>query len=216
MFEDFYKNLNDASIVPVVALDDATKAVGLSRALYNGGIFAIEITFRTAAAEEAIRLISSKCPEMYVGAGTIINCKQAEIAVKAGAQFIVSPGYLDEVCDWAISNDIPYIPGVCTPSDIMKVLSKRINVMKFFPAEASGGIPMLKNLRGPFPQVRFMVTGGISLSNLESYAQEESVIAIGGSWICKSDMIDREDWDTISRLSSEAVTKIREYRLANK
>jgi 2-dehydro-3-deoxyphosphogluconate aldolase/(4S)-4-hydroxy-2-oxoglutarate aldolase len=216
MFEDFYKKLKDAAIVPVVALDDAKKAVGLSKALLKGGIPAIEVTFRTAAAEDAIKLIAKECPEMYVGAGTVINAKQAEIAVKAGAQFIVSPGYLEEVCDWAIANNIPYIPGVCTPSDVMNVLAKGIDVMKFFPAEASGGIPMLKNLGGPFPQVKFMVTGGIGPKNLEPYATAKSVIAIGGSWVCKSDKIESEDWDTITALSDEAVTKIKNYRLANK
>jgi len=216
MFENFYEKLEDAAIVPVVALDDAKKAVGLSKALYKGGIPAIEVTFRTAAAEEAIQLIAKECPEMYVGAGTVINAKQADIAVRAGAQFLVSPGYLSEVCDWAIAHNIPYIPGVCTPSDVMSVLAKGLEVMKFFPAEASGGIPMLNNLGGPFPQVRFMVTGGISLKNLESYAKAKSVIAIGGSWVCKSDMIENEDWETISTLSREAVTKIKNFRLANK
>ena len=216
MFNNFYEKLNDAAIVPVVALKDAKKAVGLSKALFKGGIPAIEVTFRTPAAEEAIRLISKECPEMYVGAGTVINAKQAEIAVKAGAKFLVSPGYLEEVCDWALAYQIPYVPGICTPSDIMNVLSKGIEVMKFFPAEASGGISMLNNLGGPFPQVRFMVTGGIGLNNLEPYAKSKSVIAIGGSWVCKSDMIENEDWETISTLSREAVTKIKNFRLANK
>ena len=216
MFESFYEKLEDAAIVPVVALNDAKKAVPLARALYNGGIPAIEVTFRTDAAEEAIKLISEECPEMFVGAGTVINAEQAETAVKAGAKFLVSPGYVEEVADWAISHKIPFVPGVCTPTDIMNVLLKGLDVMKFFPAEASGGTGMLKNLGGPFPQVKFMVTGGINLSNVEEYAATKSVIAIGGSWVSKSSYIENGEWDTVTKLSHEAVTKIKETRLANK
>lgn len=209
MFENFYEKLENAALVPVVALNDAKKAVPLSKALYKGGIPAIEVTFRTDAAEEAISLIAKECPEMFVGAGTVINAKQAETAVKAGAKFIVSPGFVDEVADWAIANSIPYLPGVCTPSDVMNVLLKGLDVMKFFPAEASGGTNMLKNLGGPFPQVRFMVTGGISPKNMEEYIKTKNVIALGGSWVSKSSLIDEEDWNTITNLSLEATDKIK-------
>ena len=215
MFEQFYEKLENAALVPVVALNDAKKAVPLSKALYKGGIPAIEVTFRTDAAEEAIKLIAKECPEMFVGAGTVINAKQAETAVKAGAQFLVSPGYVEEVADWAISNKIPYLPGVCTPSDVMNVLLKGLEVMKFFPAEASGGTNMLKNLGGPFPQVKFMVTGGISPKNMEEYIKTKNVIALGGSWVSKSDLIDNNEWDTITELSLEATTKIKDIKSAN-
>ena len=215
MFEQFYEKLENAALVPVVALNDAKKAVPLSKALYKGGIPAIEVTFRTDAAEEAIKLIAKECPEMFVGAGTVINAKQAETAVKAGAQFLVSPGFVEEVADWAISNNIPYLPGVCTPSDVMNVLLKGLEVMKFFPAEASGGTNMLKNLGGPFPQVKFMVTGGISPKNMEEYIKTKNVIALGGSWVSKSDLIDNNEWDTITELSLEATTKIKKIKSAN-
>jgi 2-dehydro-3-deoxyphosphogluconate aldolase/(4S)-4-hydroxy-2-oxoglutarate aldolase len=214
MFEKFYKKLEKAALVPVVALNDAKKAVPLSKALYEGGIPAIEVTFRTDAAEEAIKLIAKECPAMFVGAGTIINANQAKTAVDAGAQFLVSPGFVDEVADWAIANKIPYLPGVCTPSEVMNVLLKGLNVMKFFPAEASGGINMLNNLGGPFPQVKFMVTGGIGPKNMEEYIKTKNVIALGGSWVSKSNLIDNNEWKTITDLSKEATQKIKEIKSA--
>lgn len=216
MFKEFYEKLENAALIPVVALNDAKKAVPLSKALYKGGIPAIEVTFRTDAAEEAIRLIAKECPEMYVGAGTVINANQAKTAVNAGAQFLVSPGFVEEVADWAISNKIPYLPGVCTPSDVMNVLLKGLDVMKFFPAEASGGTNMLKNLGGPFPQVKFMVTGGIGPNNMEEYLRTNNVIALGGSWVSKSNLIDDNEWDTITELSLEATKKIKIIKNNNK
>lgn len=212
MFEKFYQNLETPGIVPVIALNDAKKAVPLAKALLKGGIPAIEVTFRTSAAEESIKLIAENCPDAYVGAGTVINKEQAEKAVRAGAKFLVSPGYLEEVADWALENNIPFVPGICTPSEIQAVLKKGITVMKFFPAEASGGINMLKNLGGPFPQVKFMATGGIGPKNLEDYINLKSIIAVGGSWIAKSSMIENNEWETITKLSKEAVEKIKACR----
>ena len=202
--DELFKFFHNIGLVPVVKIDDAAKAVPLAKAMIEGGIPCAEVTFRTAAAEEAIRKMSEAFPEMMIGAGTVINPELAEKAVNAGAKFIVSPGLNPATVEWCLERNIPVVPGVCTPSDIEKGLSYGLNVLKFFPAEASGGVNMLKNLAGPFPQVKFMTTGGISTANLAEYAKASNVLAIGGSWMVKADLIDSDNWAEITRLCKEA------------
>ena len=213
--DELYTFFHDSGIVPVVKIDDAEKAVPLAKAMIDGGINSAEITFRTAAAEEAIRKVSAAFPDMVVGAGTVINPKLAEKAVAAGAKFIVSAGFNRETVEWCISHNIPVVPGVCTPSEIEMGLSMGLDVLKFFPAEASGGVAMLKDLSGPFSQVRFMTTGGINPNNLPDYAKASNVLAIGGSWMVKADLINEEKWDEITRLCKEARVKLQGFTLAH-
>ncbi|MEA5028868.1 MAG: bifunctional 4-hydroxy-2-oxoglutarate aldolase/2-dehydro-3-deoxy-phosphogluconate aldolase [Sphaerochaeta associata] len=215
MHEALFAQLHQIGLVPVVKIDDASKAVGLAKALIDGGLPCAEVTFRTAAAEESIRLISQAYPEMLVGAGTVINVEFAEKAVKAGARFIVSPGFNPKVVDWCLERNIPIVPGVCTPSDIEAGLERGLTTLKFFPAEASGGVEMLTNFAGPFPNLRFMPTGGVSTANLASYAKQPNVLAVGGSWMVKADLIDSEDWAAITSLSREAVTALQGLEFAH-
>lgn len=200
--------MRNIGIIPVVKIDDEAKAVPLAEALIAGGIPCAEVTFRTEQAEEAIRRISQSCPEMLVGAGTVINVELAQKAVSAGAKFIVSPGFNPSVVDFCISKKIPIIPGVTSPSQIEQALEKGLTILKFFPAEQSGGVSMLDALGGPFPQVTFMPTGGISSANLGDYIKRKNVLACGGSWMVKADLIESENWNEITRLSKEAVCNV--------
>lgn len=202
---ELFQFFHDLGIVPVVKIDDAAKAVPLAKAMMKGGINAAEITFRTDAAEDAIRNISKECPEMVVGAGTVINPALAEKAVAAGAQFIVSAGLNPETVKWCNEHNVPVCPGVCTPSEIEMGLSLGLDTLKFFPAETSGGVKMLKDLGGPFPKLKFMTTGGINPSNVQDYARTPNVLTIGGSWMVKADLIEGEKWDEITRLCEEAL-----------
>ncbi len=213
--DELFTFFHNVGIVPVVKIDDAEKAVPLAKAMIAGGIPCAEVTFRTAAAEQAIKNMAEACPEMIIGAGTVINPELAEKAVKAGAKFIVSPGLNPATVEWCVANDIPVVPGTCTPSDIEKGLSLGLDVLKFFPAEASGGCNMLKNLAGPFPQVKFMTTGGISTANLADYAKASNVLAIGGSWMVKADLIDNCKWDEITKLCQEATLALQGFELVH-
>ena len=215
MHEELFSQIHTIGLVPVVKIDDASKAEGLAGALIKGGLPCAEVTFRTEAAEESIKRITKAYPEMLVGAGTVINLEYAKKAVAAGAKFIVSPGFNPTVVDWCLENNIPIVPGVCTPSDIEQGLARGLTTLKFFPAEASGGIDMLKNLAGPFPQLMFMPTGGINLTNLASYAKQNNVLAVGGSWMVKTDLIESESWDTISQICSEAVLALQGLEFAH-
>ena len=194
MYDTILSKFQQIGIVPVVKIDDATKAEGLAKAMLDGGIPCIEITFRTAAAEEAIKRVTKAYPEMLVGAGTVINVEFAEKAVAAGAKFIVAPGFNPSVVDWCIERNVPVLPGVCTPSDIEAGLSRGLSTLKFFPAEASGGVNMLKNFAGPFPNLTFIPTGGIGLHNILDYAKQPNILAVGGSWMVKPELIEAEDW----------------------
>jgi 2-dehydro-3-deoxyphosphogluconate aldolase/(4S)-4-hydroxy-2-oxoglutarate aldolase len=213
--DELFTYFHDLGIVPVVKIDDANKAEGLAKAMIDGGLPCAEVTFRTDAAEEAIRRISAKYPDMMLGAGTVINPELAEKAVNAGAKFIVSPGLNPDTVKWCLDHNVPVVPGVATPSDIEKGLSLGLKVLKFFPAESSGGVKMLKDLGGPFPQVKFMTTGGISPDNLADYAKTPNVLAIGGSWMVKADLIESENWAEITRLCQEAVIKLQGLQLAH-
>lgn len=208
----FSEKVFETGIVPVVVLNNVEDAVPLAGALLKGGIDFMEITFRTECAAECISVISKEVPDMTVGAGTVLNVEQAKLAVDCGAKFIVSPGLDEATVKWAIENDIPVIPGTVTPTEIMKAISLGLKVVKFFPADVYGGIKAIKALSAPFGQVKFLPTGGVSEANLKEFAANKSVIAVGGSWVCKKDDIINHDWDKITMLSENAVKIIKENR----
>ncbi len=202
----------ECGIVPVIVIDDPGKAVPLARALVAGGIPCAEITFRTQEAGEAIARISRDVPEILVGAGTIVSQALAEKAADAGARFIVSPGFNPSVVDWCLSRGIPVIPGVNNPTGVEAAMEKGLSLLKFFPAEVSGGTAMLDALAGPYPSISFMPTGGISPDNLTDYLARKNVFAVGGSWMVHKDLINREDWQRITALVQEAVSTVRSLR----
>lgn len=208
----FSEKVFETGIVPVVVLNNVEDAVPLAGALLKGGIDFMEITFRTECAAECISVISKEVPDMTVGAGTVLNVEQAKLAVDCGAKFIVSPGLDEATVKWAIANDIPVIPGTVTPTEIMKAISLGLKVVKFFPADVYGGIKAIKALSAPFGQVKFLPTGGVSEANLNEFAANKSVIAVGGSWVCKKDDIINHDWEKITMLSENAVKIIKENR----
>lgn len=211
--EKLFASISQAGLVPVIKIEDASKAEGLANALLAGGIGVAEVTFRSQSAEEAMRIIAEKVPQMLLGAGTVINLELARKAKAAGAKFLVSPGFNPAVVDWAIENDIPIFPGVCTPSDIEQGLARGLKTLKFFPAEASGGVEMLKNFAGPFSQVKFMPTGGINAENLQSYIKLKNVLAVGGSWMVKPELVDNGRWDEITSECSKAVAALQGFKL---
>ncbi len=195
-------------VVPVIKLDDAKDAVPLGKALVEGGLPVAEITFRTEAAEEAIRRMSGAYPEIAVGAGTLTSVEQAKRALDAGASFFVSPGFHKGITEFAIQNNIPVYPGVCTPTELMMAMEYGLPVVKFFPAGQYGGMKTIKALSGPFPRMKFMPTGGINQGNIREYLAEPCVIACGGSWMVKDDMLKKQDFDGIRQLVSEAVALV--------
>jgi len=202
---EILKQIGDYGIVPVVKIDDAKDAVPLAKALIDGGLPVAEITFRTAAAEEAIRNITKEYPEILVGAGTVLSVDQVKKAVNAGAKFIVSPGFNPEVVKYCVENDIPITPGCSNPTDIEMALSFGLDVVKFFPAESFGGINTLKAISAPYGMVKFIPTGGISAKNLNDYLSFNKVLACGGSWMVKDELIKSGKFDEITRLTREAV-----------
>lgn len=208
----FFEKVYDAGIVPVVVLNNVNDAVPLAGALLKGGISFMEITFRTACAAECISVISREVPEVIVGAGTILNKDQAQLAVESGAKFIVSPGIDEETVSFAKSNGIPIIPGAVTPTEIMKAISLGLGTVKFFPADVYGGIKAIKALSAPFGQIKFLPTGGVSAANLNDFISCSSVCAVGGSWVCKKDDVLNHDWDKITELAADAVRMIKETR----
>ena len=210
------EQLGTYGIVPVVVLQDAAKAEPLAKALCKGGLACAEVTFRTDAAEESIRIMSEKFPEMLVGAGTVLTTEQADRAVKAGAKFIVSPGLNPEVVKWCQAHEVPVIPGIVTPTEMEQAIGLGLTMVKFFPAEAAGGVKMIKALSAPYGNVRFMPTGGISLANMEDYLSFPKVFACGGSWMVKKDLIQAGAFDRITELCRQAVQKKEEIRSCQK
>jgi 2-dehydro-3-deoxyphosphogluconate aldolase / (4S)-4-hydroxy-2-oxoglutarate aldolase len=202
---DFGRMLSETRVVPVVEIPRAQDAVPLARTLTEGGLACAEITFRTAAAGAAIAAISETLPEFMVGAGTVLSVRQAKEAVAAGARFLVSPGLDDAVIGFARESGVPVLPGVCTPSEIMRALTQGVDLVKFFPAEAAGGLDYLKAVAAPFGAVRFVPTGGIGPSNVAAYLQHPQVVACGGSWMVKRQAIADGDFATVGRLAAEAV-----------
>lgn len=204
--------INKTGFVPVVVINKVETSVPTAKALLEGGINFMEITFRTACAEEAIKEVAINVPDMIVGAGTVINVDQAKRAVEAGAKFIVSPGLSESVVIWCNENNIPVLPGCVTPSEIMKAMELGLKVVKFFPANIYGGLKAIKALGGPFPGIKFLPTGGVSLENLNEFASNSKIIAVGGSFVCPSKDIDEGNYDEITSLSREAIRIINESR----
>lgn len=198
--EQFY----DYAVVPVVVLDDAEDAAPLAEALVKGGIPCAEVTFRTEAAEESIRIMSEKYPEMLVGAGTILTVDQVDRAVAAGAKFIVSPGFDPEIVDYCLKKNIPVFPGCVSPSEVAQAVKRGLKVVKFFPAEQAGGLAMLKAMAAPYTMLKFMPTGGINTKNLKEYLGFSKILCCGGSWMVKGDMIKNKEFDKITEMTREA------------
>ena len=215
MMNDIFMKIRQLGIIPVVKIDDANDAVPLGRALIDAGLPAAEITFRTAAAEQAIRNIRSGYPDMLVGAGTVLNIEQVKRSVDAGANFIVSPGFNPSVVDYCVSNGITIIPGCSNPTDIEMALEHGLDAVKFFPAEAFGGLAALKAMSAPYSMMRFVPTGGIGPENLNSYLSFEKVLACGGSWMVKDELIKKGRFDEIFRLTKEAVSLMLGFDIAH-
>lgn len=197
--------IKEKRIVPVVKLDHVEDALPLAKALIDGGLPVAEITFRTDAAEESIRIIRDTYPEMLCGAGTVVNIDQAERAVAAGAAFIVSPGFTKEVVEYAARKNIPVLPGCCTPTEIIDAMNYGLKVVKFFPAKQYGGLDTIKALAAPFPGIQFMPTGGINTGNLREFLDNDKIYACGGSWMVADTLIKEKRFDEITRLTKEAV-----------
>ena len=206
---DINQRIAKLKIVPVVKIDHIEDAKPLAKALIAGGLPIAEVTFRTDAAYEAIKAMA-EIPEMLVGAGTVINIAQAKLAVEAGAKFIVSPGLSLEVVTFAKENNIPVFPGICTPTEVMAAIALELPVVKFFPAEAYGGLKTIQALAGPFGNIRFMPTGGISEKNIKEYLANPKIIACGGSWMVKDTLIQEKKFDEIQRITASAVTLVQE------
>ncbi|MBP3607791.1 MAG: bifunctional 4-hydroxy-2-oxoglutarate aldolase/2-dehydro-3-deoxy-phosphogluconate aldolase [Treponema sp.] len=202
---DIYEQMRDIGIIPVVAIEDASKAADLAHALVKGGLPASEVTFRTACAEEAIKEMIKAEPNMIVGAGTVLNVEQAERAHKAGAKFIVSPGYNPDVVDYCIKNNIPTMPGISNPTEITACINKGLKYLKLFPAESKGGYKIIDDFGGPFPQISFMPTGGVKTENLSEYAKRKNILCMGGTWMVKKPLIEGEKWDEITQICKDAV-----------
>jgi len=198
------ESLAASGIVPVVVLDDAKDAVATANALLAGGITVMEITFRTAAAEASIKAVAENCPDMVVGAGTVITLEQCKTAVNAGAKFIVSPGFRAEVVKWCVENDIPVTPGCVTPTEIMMAMEYGLDVVKFFPANMYGGLKGMKNLSAPFGSIKFIPTGGVNTENIAEYAAAPYVYAVGGSWVCPKADVAAGNFEKITQLCLEA------------
>lgn len=203
--EKTIKKLTSIGIIPVVTIEDIEKAVPLAKALVEGGIHCMEITFRTKQAEEAIKRIATQVPKMLVGAGTVLNIEQADKAINAGAKFLISPGLNPKVVEYCIEQKYLMIPGIATPSDIEQAINLNVSIVKFFPAEAAGGINMIKSMSLPYSEMRFIPTGGINNKNLNQYLSFDKVICCGGSWIVNEEYILKNEFDKITNLCKEAV-----------
>ncbi len=199
------EKIKEFGIVPVVVLNDAGDALPLADALIRGGLPCAEITFRTDAAEESIRRIAQKYPDMLIGAGTVLTTEQVDRAAAAGAVFIVSPGFDPEVVDYCLERDIPVFPGCITPSEVAQAVKRGLKTVKFFPAEQFGGVATIKALAAPYAGLNFMPTGGVGPKNLADYLTCRSVIACGGSWMVKGDLVKSGQFDEIEELTREAV-----------
>jgi 2-dehydro-3-deoxyphosphogluconate aldolase / (4S)-4-hydroxy-2-oxoglutarate aldolase len=213
--DETLKKIGDLGIVPVVKIDNAADAVPLAKALIEGGLPLAEITFRTDAAAEAISNITKAFPEMLVGAGTVLNTNQVKNAVGAGAKFIVSPGFNPEVVEFCIKKGIPITPGCSNPTDIEMALGFELEVVKFFPAEAFGGLNTLKAMSAPYSMMKFIPTGGIDAKNIVEYLSFNKVLACGGSWMVKDELIKKGDFAEIARLTREAINLIMGFDLAH-
>ncbi len=210
---DIVRKLYELGIVPVVTISDSEDAVPLARALHKGGIGCMEITFRTKTAITAMRKIAAEVPEMLIGAGTVHSIDQIQQAMNAGAKFIVTPGFHAEVVEHCISHDIPIIPGCSDTGGIEQALHLGIKQVKFFPAEASGGVHLLQMLQPPYSDIEFLPTGGINLENMNDYLELQNVFAIGGTWMVKEELLVNKEFDKIEKLAKEAVSRMFGFQL---
>ena len=206
------KQIEKIGIVPVVVLNDAKDAEPLAKALCEGGLPCAEVTFRTDAAEESIRIMSEKFPDMLVGAGTVLTTDQVDRAVAAGAKFIVSPGTNPRIVKYCVERNIPITPGTANPSDVEQALENGLDVVKFFPAEPLGGLKLIKAMAAPYVGVKFMPTGGINANNVREYLAYDRILACGGSWMVSSDMVKAGDFAKITELTREAANIVKEIR----
>lgn len=191
-------------VIPVMVINKLEHAVPLARALVEGGLKVLEITMRTPIALEAIKAIKANVPGAIVGAGTVISLETLQQALDVGSEFLVSPGVTETLIDAVLDSGVPILPGVITPSEAMRLMEKGITEMKFFPAEAAGGVPMLKSFAGPLPQITFCPTGGVNPKNALEYLSLKNVACVGGSWMAPAELVDAEDWDEIKRRATEA------------
>jgi 2-dehydro-3-deoxyphosphogluconate aldolase/(4S)-4-hydroxy-2-oxoglutarate aldolase len=213
--KDLLKTIGDIGIIPVIKVSDVNKAADLAGALKNGGIPVAEVTFRAAGADKAIASMRAAHPDMIVGAGTVLTVAQAELAVEAGAQFLVSPGFNPKVVGWCAARGIPITPGCVTPTEIEQALEFGLDTVKFFPAEQCGGLERIKALAAPYGGVKFIPTGGITPDNLPAYLAFDRVIACGGSFMVKEEFIEKGEWDKITALSQQAVNRVLGFSLAH-
>lgn len=190
------------AIMPVIVINDLDDAIPLARALMAGGIHCLEVTLRTPQGLQAIEKIAQACPDAIIGAGTVVSAQQMREAKLAGAKFIISPGISSELCRTANELNLPYAPGVMTPSDIIIGLDHGLSLFKLFPADIAGGLKMLKALSGPFPNIKFCPTGGVSADNMNDYLSLNNVVAVGGSWVCPQALISKQDWQGITDLAA--------------
>ena len=191
-------------VVPVVVLEDTKDAAPLAKALVEGGLPCAEVTFRTEAAEASISLMAEQYPEMLIGAGTVLTKEQVDAAVNAGAKFIVSPGFDPEIVDYCLEKEIPVLPGCISPSEVAQAVKRGLNIVKFFPAEAAGGLAMIKAMAAPYTSLKFMPTGGINAKNLEEYLSCDKILCCGGSWMVKGDLVKAGKFDKIREMTKEA------------
>lgn len=210
--KELIKQIENTAVIPVIKIDNVDDALPLAEALKNGGLCAAEITFRTDAAEESIRRIAKAYPDFLIAAGTVLTPEQADKAMAAGASFIVSPGTNPVVVQHCNEKGYPVIPGVCTPSEVEMAMSLGLTYLKFFPAEAAGGVKMIKAMAAPYTKVKFMPTGGIGVKNLAEYLTCKAVFACGGSWMVPSDKIADGKFDEIEALTREAVQLVKEIK----
>lgn len=199
------EKLAEAKVIPVVVIEDVKDAVPAAQSIMAGGIKVMEITFRTAAAADSIRAVSEACPDMLVGAGTVTGLEQCRKALECGAQFIVSPGYDEEIVRYCVEHDVTVTPGCVTPTEIMAAMKQGLKVLKFFPAGVYGGIKAVKALSAPFGGVKFIPTGGVSAENLREYLDADCVFAVGGTWVCTKKDVSEGNFEKITKLCREAM-----------
>ena len=209
---DTLVQIGKTGIVPVVVLNNASDAEPLAEALINGGLPCAEVTFRTEAAEDSIKLMSKKFPEMFVGAGTVLTTEQVDRAIGAGAKFIVSPGFNPKVVEYCLKNNYPITPGIMTPTELEMALVFGLDVVKFFPAENAGGLKMIKAMSAPYTMMKFMPTGGINAANVGDYLACDKILACGGSWMVKGDLVKEGNFAEIEKLTAEAAAIVKEIR----
>ncbi len=209
---DMMLKLKKTGIVPVVVLNEVKDALPLAECLVKGGLPCAEVTFRTAAAEESIRRMAKAFPDMLIGAGTVLTCEQADRAIDAGAKFIVSPGFNPRVTEYVLKKGMPMTPGVCTPTEIEAAMQFGLDVLKFFPAEPSGGLKMLKAMAAAYVNLQFMPTGGINAENVKDYLKYDRIVACGGSWMVSGALVKEGKFDEIETLVREAAGIVKEIR----